>query len=287
MRTLILGCGYLGLRVARRWIAAGHHVAAVTRSPARAAELQAEQIEPHVADVMQPESMRALPAADVLLYAVGFDRQAGYAKRAVYVDGLTHVLRELSGRVGRVVYVSSTSVYGQTSGEWVNEESPCEPETENGRTCLDAEQVVWKSVSPGNAGTGAANVLRLAGLYGPGRLIARIDALQSGQPISGNPDAWLNLIHVEDAARAVVACIQQGTSGSTYLVSDDRPVTRREYYGCLASVVGAPSPVFSGIEDEEARTRGLNKRCDNGRMKRELLSKLHYPTIEEGLRDAV
>jgi nucleoside-diphosphate-sugar epimerase len=232
-----------------------------------------------------PASNRLLP--DVLLYAVGYDRQAGHARRAVYVDGLENVLREVAGRVGRLVYISSTSVYGQTNGEWVNEESPCDPQTDNGRACLDAEQVVRRYYSPNDADLRTANVLRLSGLYGPGRLIARVESLHSGEPIGGNPDAWLNLIHVEDAAQAIIACAERGTPGSTYLISDNRPVTRREYYTRLAELVGAPPSVFSAVEESEGRTRGLNKRCDNQRMQRDLLRKLAYPTIEEGLPDAV
>jgi nucleoside-diphosphate-sugar epimerase len=287
MRTLIIGCGYLGLRVARLWIAAGSHVSAVTRSPDRATELLAAGIEPIVADVMAPESLQRLPPADVLLHAVGYDRHAGHARREVYVDGLENVLREAAGRVGRLVYVSSTSVYGQTNGEWVNEESPCDPQTDNGRACLDAEQVVWRYFPPSDARVRTANILRLSGLYGPGRLIARVESLRSGDSIAGNPDAWLNLIHVEDAAHAVVACAERGTPGTTYLVSDDRPVTRREYYSRLAELVGAPPPVFNGVEDAGARTTGLNKRCDNRRMKQELARELLYPTIVDGLTMAV
>ena len=286
MRTLIIGCGYLGLRVARQWVAAGCHVAAVTRSPERADELRRERIEPIVADVMAPESLRALPSADVLLYAVGYDRSAGHARRSLYVDGLDHALRALSGRVGRLVYVSSTSVYRQSRGEWVNEDSPCDPHTDNGRACLDAEQVVWRHIPCGDSSR-TANVLRLSGLYGPGRLIARVESLRSREPVGGNPDAWLNLIHVEDAAAAVVACAERGARGATYLVSDDRPVTRREYYTRLAELVGAPPPVFSGVVELEARTAGLNKRCGNQRMKRELLHELEYPTIAVGLPDAL
>jgi nucleoside-diphosphate-sugar epimerase len=287
MRTLIIGCGYLGLRVARHWIAAGHHVSAVTRSQERVEKLRTAGIEPIVADVMSRESLRALPSADVLLYAVGYDRHAGHGRRAVYVDGLENVLREAAGRVGRLVYISSTSVYGQTNGEWVNEESPCDPQNDNGRACLDAEQVVWRHFSSNDAGPKPANVLRLSGLYGPGRLIARVESLLSGEPIGGNPDAWLNLIHVEDAAQAVVACAERGTPRVTYLISDDRPATRREYYTRLAELVGAPPPVFSAVEDLRGRTTGLNKRCNNRCMKRELTADLLYPTMEAGLPNAV
>ncbi len=286
MRTLIIGCGYLGQRVARHWITAGVEVSAVTRSPGRAADLRAARVEPIVADVLVPESLQALPSADVLLYAVGYDRHAGHTRRAVYVDGLENVLREVAGRVGRIVYVSSASVYGHSNGEWVDEKSPCAPQTDNGRACLDAEHVVWRYFSPDSAGPATASVLRLSGLYGPGRLIARIESLRSGEPIGGDPEAWLNLIHVDDGARAVVACAERAAPGTTFLISDDRPVTRREYYTRLLELVGGTPPVFSGVEGG-ARTMGLNKRCDNRQMKRELIAELLFPTFEEGLRDAV
>lgn len=287
MRTLIVGCGFLGLRVARLWREAGHRVAAVTRSAERAAALRDSGIDPIVADVMQPHSLAGLPQADVLLYAVGYDPRSSHSKRDVYVGGLDNVLRAGAARVERLVYVSSTSVYGQTDGERVNEESPCEPASENGRTCLEAEAVVRRHFRAEMINCRSAHVLRMSGLYGPGRLIARVEALRAGAPVTGNPDAWLNLIHVEDAARVVVACVERDVPGDTYLVSDDRPVTRREYYGRLAALIGAPAPSFCETASASTRTTGLNKRCDNSRMRRELLPELIHPTIEQGLVDAI
>lgn len=284
MRTLIVGCGYLGLRVARLWREAGHEIVAVTRSSVRADAFRQVGIVPLIADVMRPAALARLPAGDILLYAVGFDRAAGHGRRDVYVHGLENVLRIAASRVGRLVYVSSTSVYGQTAGEWVNEESACEPATDAGRTCLEAENVVWRYFGGDRP---SANVLRLSGIYGPGRLLARIESLRAGEPIAGNPDAWLNLIQVEDAARAVVACADRGTPAATYLVSDDRPATRREYYTRLAGLSAAPPPVFSGVDTPEARTSGLNKRCDNSRLKRDLLPELLFPTFEQGLPNAL
>jgi nucleoside-diphosphate-sugar epimerase len=133
----------------------------------------------------------------------------------------------------------------------------------------------------------SANVLRLSGIYGPGRLLARIESLRAGEPVAGNPDAWLNLIHVEDAARAAVACANRGTPGAAYLVSDDRPVTRREYFLRLAEVTNAAPPVFSQLDEPGTRSRGLNKRCDNARMKRELLDTLEFPSCHDGLLNAL
>lgn len=282
MKTLIVGCGYLGLRVARMWREGGHRVSAVTRSAERAAALRAEGLTPIVADVMRPETLAALPSAEVLLYAVGFDRAAGHARREVYVQGLENVVRAASERIARWVYVSSTSVYGQSAGEWVDEESACEPASEGGRVCLEAEQLM-RNVG----GIHKCVILRLSGIYGPGRLIARLDGLRSGTPVSGDPEAWLNLIHVDDAARIASVCAERGGGNRTFLVSDDRPVTRRAYYTRLAELAGAPVPEFTGEDAERGRTVGLNKRCRNARVKRELGVELAYPTIEEGLPAAV
>jgi nucleoside-diphosphate-sugar epimerase len=260
-------------------------VEAVTRSAERAEALLTEGLTPIVADVMRPDTLSALPSADVLLYAVGFDRAAGHARREVYVQGLENVLRTASNRTGRCVYVSSTSVYGQTAGEWVDELSPCEPVTEGGRVCLEAEQLLRRRGGEGHAAD--AIVLRLSGIYGPGRLLARWEALRAGDAVTGDPEAWLNLIHVEDAALIAAACAKGGRTGATYLVTDDRPITRREYHTRLAELAGAPSPRFTGVDADHARISGLNKRCRNARVKRELELELRFPTIAEGLPAAV
>lgn len=283
-RRLIFGCGYLGLRVARLWRHAGDEVVAVTRSADRAATLEREGLDPVIADVTQPESLRALPDCETVLHAVGYDRSAAPSKRQVYVDGLQSVLRQIEGRCGRLIHISSTSVYGQQNGEVVNEDSPCEPTEDSGRICLDAERLVWNSTLP------SAVILRLSGIYGPDRLLSRMDALRTGQPLAGRAEAWLNLIHVEDAARAVLAAsdcsVGSHTPGrSLWLISDDQPVLRRDYYGLLAQLCGAPVPSF----DEQSTARhshGLNKRCCNRRMKEDLRIPWQFLTISQGLPHA-
>lgn len=272
---MIIGCGYLGRRVARRWLAEGDAVAGLTRSAEHAQMLRGIGIEPILGDVTEPSSLSALPDADTLLYAVGLDRNSGKTQRDVHVSGLANVVERVAGRVGRVIVISSTSVYGQTGGEWVDESSACRPESPNGQVCLDAESLLRERVP-------AANILRLAGIYGPGRLIARIAELRAGSPLEGNPDAWLNLIHVDDAASAVLACDRQSTAGATYVVADGNPVRRREYYSFLAALIGAPAPKLS-----EDAPRSLNKRCANRRLREELQVTLRYPSLRVGLPDAL
>lgn len=284
MHKLIIGCGYLGERVAAAWTACGDDVSVLTRSSARAERLAASGLSPVIGDVLEPESLRQLPRADVVLYAVGFDRTSESSKRSVYVDGLRNVLVEIAQRSRLFLYVSSTSVYGQNGGELVDEASSTEPQEENGHICLDAEAVVCRFFDRAKCSPEqGAIILRLAGIYGPGRLLTRIEQLRSGEPLSGNPDAWLNLIHVDDAVRAVLAAEQRGQSGATYLVSDDRPLRRAEYYSALAASVGAPPPRFAEFNVNSIERQQLNKRCVNSRLRHELAVELKYPTVIDGL----
>jgi nucleoside-diphosphate-sugar epimerase len=186
-------------------------------------------------------------------------------------------VRELRERVGHVLYVSSTGVYGQSDGSWVDESSPTEPVAAGGQVTLDAERALRTACgAPGK--TCRLTVLRLAGIYGPGRLIARVDQLRGGAAIAGDPQAWLNLIHVDDAARVLVAVAATDRPiSSTLLVCDDRPVTRGEFYSAVAFGVGAPPPVFDPEATAGRRTSGLNKRCRNARMHAELGIDLDHP----------
>jgi nucleoside-diphosphate-sugar epimerase len=278
---LILGCGYLGRMVAAAWWRAGDDVFAVTRSAERAAAWQTEGLRPIVADVCEPDTLSALPNVETVLYAIGYDRSSGRSQTEVTVDGLRHVLERLRGRCRRLVFISSSSVYGQSAGEWVDETSPCEPTQPGGECGLAAEQLVHEAY-PAGGGT-SAQVLRLSGIYGPQRLLSRVEALQRGEPLTGNPDAWLNLIHVDDAVQAVLACEHRGGSGATYLVSDNQPVRRHEYYAHLAALVGAPPVTFDESQPARRGSGGLNKRCCNRRLREELGVVLRYPTFVEGL----
>jgi nucleoside-diphosphate-sugar epimerase len=286
-RSLIVGCGYVGERVATRLHQAGQDVFAVTRSADRAQTFLERGWTPVVADVMQPQPLRELPQFDSVLYAVGFDHTAGVSKRDVYVQGFSRVLEVLSGRCHRFVAISSSSVYGQNDGELVDESSPAHPSTESGQICLDAEQALW-SWRDQQTRT-IVNVLRLAGIYGPRRLLARLETLRAGQPLSGRPDAWLNLIHGDDAASLAIAAMEHGRDRSVYLGVDEEPVRRGDFYLQLARLIGAPLPKFSGEPGLRARgsENGLNKRLTNPQTRQELAVRLRFPCYREGLEQSI
>ena len=124
----------------------------------------------------------------------------------------------------------------------------------------------------------AAVLLRLAGIYGPGRLIARCDQLKQGQVLTGRPDAWLNLIHVDDAVQAVMRVSERKARRGLYLLSDGVPLTRQEFYSAIAARIGAPTPTFNQQGD-----LSLNKRCDSRIAIQELGLTLQYPQATSAL----
>ncbi len=264
----------------------GYRVFGTVRSPRRASELSAWGVEPVVANVLDPSTLAALPDADRVLFCVGFDRKAGVPMRDVYVDGLRHVLDRLDGRIGRLVYASSTGVYGQADGAWIDETSPTEPVSDSGRVVLDAEELIGERCRTQGL---VAVILRFSGLYGPGRILRRA-SLERGEPIPGDPDHWLNLIEIHDAAACAVAALEHpGPPSSLYLATDDRPVSRFEFYSAVADGLGLPAPRFEPPESgrRESRRDASNKRASNRRIKEELGIRLRYPDVTTGLPAAL
>lgn len=279
MAKLIFGCGYLGRRVAALWRAAGNDVYAVTRSPQRAAELAAQGLVPIVGDVAGEAKIAIPPDIRTVLFAVGFDRSPGQPIHEVYAGGIARALDGLPQSVERFLYISSTGVYGHVAGAEVDEQSPCQPTREGGRACLAAEEVLQTS----RLGERSI-ILRLAGIYGPGR-IPRSKDLLSGTPIDAPASGWLNLIHVDDAARIVLLAEQRAPLPSLYVVSDGQPVLRGDYYRELARLLDAPPPRFiAPPADSPAAARAASdKRINPQRMLENLRPALAYPSYREGL----
>jgi nucleoside-diphosphate-sugar epimerase len=285
--TLIVGCGYLGARVGSMLVRRGDHVWGTVRSTRRATEIASHGINPVIADVLGPETLGSLPAAERVLYCVGYNRAGGADMRTVYVEGLQNLLERLPAFASRLVYASSTSVYGQSEGEWVDEDSPAEPLQDSGRVCLEAEHVArhWA-----RAARASLVVLRLSGLYGPDRVIRRA-LLERGEPIPGDPARYLNLVHIDDAAQAAVAALDAAGPDPLYLVSDDRPVERCEYYALAAHLLNAPPPRYESEGSSPGKAAvgqdASNRRIANRRMRTGLGLELLYPDIAAGLPAAL
>jgi nucleoside-diphosphate-sugar epimerase len=279
MTKLVFGCGYLGLRVALGWRERGHRVFAVTRSAERAKKFASLGLTPVIADVTNPASLRALPTAETVLYAVGYDRSGGQTIAQVYVEGLANVLAALANDAERIVYISSTGVYGQSHGEWVDENSPCLPVREGGEACLAAERQLQNHP----LGRRVA-ILRLGGIYGPGR-IPRRSELEAGRPILAPAEGFLNLIHVDDAAKIVRLADARAGLPCLYNVTDGQPVLRKDYFDELTRLAGAPAPRFEKPppSDPRAERAVSDKRVSNDKLLAELQPAFAFPSYRDGL----
>ena len=251
-QVLLAGCGDLGLRVARLLRQRGDVVYALRRNPPP----RADGIAWLRADLTRPETLRELPPGITqLVYLPTPDRREPAAYRATFVDGLRHLLAALDGtHLRRVLFVSSSAVYGEHHGDWVDEDTPAAPAGFNGSALLEAEQslAAWPT---------RAIVLRLAGLYGPGRL-QLLDRLRAGMARAARDTPhWANRIHVDDAARAIAHLLQLTDPQSCYLGVDSTPLPLHVLYDELARLIGAPPP-----RDGPAPAGIGSKRLSNARL---------------------
>lgn len=271
--VLIVGCGYLGRRVAQRLVAAGESVWGTTRSADKARELELLGVRPIVVDLLKAESLEQLPPSTHLLFLASHTRGSDVPPSAIHVEGLRSVLSALEGSLRYVVYAGTVGVYGDARGESVDETTTPAPRTESAAASLSGEALAtgW----PGVRGI----VLRFAGFYGPGRIPGG-PSLSRGDPIPGDPAAWLNLIHIDDAAEATVAVLSLDAGLGVLNVVDERPTTRAEYYATAARLLNAPPPRFGGSRDGR---KDADRRVDGRRLRERTGLALRYPDITVGL----
>ena len=274
-RVLIAGCGYVGSALAERLAREGHEVWGMRRY---VAALPAG-VQPIEADLAVASDLMSLPAGltDVLYMAApaGSD-DALY--RTAYVEGLANLLTALESqgqRPRRVLFVSSTAVYAQSKGEWVDENSPTEPTHFSGRRLLEGEQILRESPF-------ASSVVRFGGIYGP-RRTRLIDQVRTGQAefYKGTPH-HSNRIHRNDCVGVLRHLMGLESPLPLVLAVDDEPAEQKEVLRWLAGVLGAPPPrELRGREPVRTGRAASNKRCRN-----ELLHasgyEFVYPTFREG-----
>jgi len=241
--ALILGCGYVGSAVARRWLDRGIRVWGVSRNGEVLSRIDHDDFTPVVAEVDSSDWWEKVPPeCGWILNCVssaggGID---GYRKS--YVDGNRSLLGWLrNARADRIVYTSSTAVYPFTDGRDVFEEDAGGDLAPNGELVLESENVLRE----GELSEGRTTILRLSGIYGPGRHYL-MTSLQKGKGvIAGLGDYFLNLIHRDDIAGAIDAVLASGeTAGNVYNLSDGRPALKEEVLRWLADQLEMPAPVF-------------------------------------------
>lgn len=283
MEVLVLGCGYIGREVGTRLVDAGHDVTGVVRSASSADAVAAKGIQPVQADLTDQEVVADLPDADVLVFSASAGRGSVEEARALYIDGLGSVVSAFEARdrsPERLLFTSTTGVYGDHGGDWVDESTPIDPERPKAEVIAEAEDIVRGSAFDGT-------IARFAGLYGPGRyrLSSYLDSVTAG---------WRNSTHRDDAAGALAWFVTEDVAREeTVLVSDGNPVDRWEFGDWLAEQCGEPAPEKLTVEE---RLDGLpasaslrvasQKRCRNDRLKA-LGYELAYPSVYEGYDAAI
>lgn len=275
MHDLIIGCGDTGVRVAARAVAAGNRVSGVVRSGASAHRLRA--VGGHAICCDLDQDVLALPACDRLFYFAPPPRTDGIDTR------LQRVVRALGQPPAHVVYISTSGVYGDCGEDWVDEERMVAPLTARARRRVDAEQRLhnW---------CGHAVVLRVPGIYGPGRLpLARI---HDATPILDDAaSGWTNRIHIDDLAAIAWRAGQQHWPHAVYNVSDGHPTRMSAYYDTLAQLLELPPPPRVDWSTAEQQFSALrlsflreSRRLSNARLRNDFGYRFAFADFRDGLR---
>jgi nucleoside-diphosphate-sugar epimerase len=258
-RILIAGCGFLGGAAADLFYGAGWDVLGLTASSDSAAALGRRPYEIIAADITDRRALDCIRSerggCDAVVHCASSGRGGAESYRAVYLEGLRNLTAAFPG--ARCLFTGSTSVYARTDGGVVDENSEAAPDRETGKILLEAEAVALAA---------GGFVARLAGIYGPGRSAYLRRFLDGTAAIDSGGERWINQIHRDDAAGAILHLLTAPAAPGIYNVADDRPATQREIYGWLAEYFGKPLPPCA--EPDAGRKRGwTSKRVSNAKLR--------------------
>ncbi|WP_243371993.1 SDR family oxidoreductase [Geotalea sp. SG265] len=282
--VVIIGCGDIGRRIAALFKEKGAAVTALSRTEGKAGQLQALGIGVVSGDLDDPASLAELQLQDALVYYLAPPPGGGNMDSRMR-NFCASIKAGNSPR--RIIYMSTSGVYGDCGDALVTEETPPNPQTARGKRRLDAETVLqgW-----GKDQGVAVIILRVTGIYGPGRL--PVTQLASGQPVLlEHLSPPTNRIHAADLAQVCVAAADNGEDGDIFNVSDGQVGTMTQYFNAAADLLGYPRPRQVSLEEAHQVMSPLmlsyiaeTRRMDNSKMLRKLGITLLYPTLEEGLK---
>ncbi len=285
-KIIIAGCGYIGRRVARLWRERGAEVACLVRTPEKAEVLAAEGYAAQVTSLDAPGTV-TLPglAGDILYYLVP---PPGGGIADTRARNFIATMAQ-AAPPGKIIYMSTTSVYSETRGGVVTEESETAPASAMGKRRLDAERCFLEY---GRQVGVPVVILRVSGIYGPGRL--PLMQINQGQPLLREEEAGPgNRIHADDLAAICLAASERGADGEIFNVSDGHPSSMTAYFNAVADVSGLPRQPQVTLEEARRLMSPLmfsyaseSRVVDNSRMLGRLGITLLYPGIAEGLAAA-
>jgi nucleoside-diphosphate-sugar epimerase len=281
MRTLVIGCGYIGLSLAEELARQGHEVFGMRRHVAGEEAFSRANVKPLYADITKPKDLSALPGPfDWVINCVASRGGTVEDYRRIYLLGTQNILDWLQASPPKkYVYTSSTSVYGQNNGSVVVETDPVTPAAETSRVLVATENLLINAADQ----RFPVVILRLAGIYGPGRGYWLQQFLSGAARMDGAGTRYLNMIHRDDVVGAIVAALKSAPAPSVYNVVDNEPVTQREFFSWLATKLNKPVPPSIEEEETAVRKRGTtNKRVSNQRLKEQLGYQFKFPTFRQG-----
>jgi nucleoside-diphosphate-sugar epimerase len=288
MRILIVGCGYVGLELGRRLASSGAEVLGLRRRGDDDGVMAGAGLQAVHGDLTRPEDLEAIPGDfDAVVSTVSSGRGGLDAYQQVYLGGARNLVDwARRRRPGRLVWVSSTSVYGQADGSWVTEDSPTAPDEPTSRCLVAAEQAIAEGTRLGIVPT---QIVRVAGIYGPGRGHLFHQFIAGEARPDPSRSQWINMIHRDDVASALEAVLHRGQPGRIYNAVDDEPVTRDDFLGYLSRATGLPMPTAaeSGGSVPTRKRGSTNKRVSNRRLREELGWSPNFPTWREGYAEAI
>ena len=289
MRVLIVGCGYVGLPLGTALARSGHAVFGLRRSRLAEAALAAAGIEPLHADITQPATLARLPGDfDWVVKCTASGGGSPEDYRKTYFDGSRNLLSWLAkSPPKKFLYTSSTGVYAQNDGSVVTEECAAEPETDTAKVLVATENLLLAAAGAPQSGSPPqgfpAVILRVAGIYGPGRGHWFKQLRRGAARIEGDGARWLNMIHRDDVVGAIIAALRVAPPGEIFNAVDSEPVRQRIFFEWLAAELHRPLPP-AVPEDQSVRLRRAvtNKRVSNAKLRTVLKYKFQFPDFRAG-----
>jgi len=284
-KLLILGCGYVGAKLAKVSVDQGVEVIGTTRSEKRAEELRVLGVDAIVVESPELLANDLLSSVDAVVDSIPLSRD-GLEMHASQLKWLPIITPKLLN-IQWAGYLSTTGVYGDAKGAWVDESHPCNPTSMRGGERLKAEATWLNSGLP-------AEVFRLAGIYGPERSI--VPKLMAGgyKAVAWNPPHYSSRIHVDDIVATLMVAMTSARSGRITNLADDEPTPHADYVTELARLIGAPEPdLLTPEEGEKELSPAMlsffmdNKRVSNRLLHRELLPKLKYSSFRDAMKGVI